>query len=126
MAVIENANVVFSSFTSMEYVSAKYGVVVSTRVPTNVFDYNSLGSVIGITGGLIMKLAGSGGSGRNLKTDIGAKLDTSEEASFEIEVTLQRELEFVGETSLNSAANVASSKGVIGPVMLLALANAMW
>ena len=69
-----------------------------------------------------MKLAGIG---RNLKTDIGAKLDASEEASFEIEVTLQRELAFGRETSLNSAANIASSKGVIGPVMLLAWANAM-
>ena len=128
MAVIQNQNVVFSSFTSMEYVPAKYGVVVSTRVPTNMFDYNNPeGSVIGITGGLVMKLAGSGGSGRNLNTDIGAKLDASEEASFGIEVTLQRELAFVGETLLNSAANVASiSKGVLGPVMLLALANAMW
>ena len=120
MAVIKNQNVVFSSFTSMDYVPAKYGVVVSTRVPTNMFDYNSPeGSVIGITGGLVMKLAGSGGSGRNLKTDIGAKLDASEEASFEIEVTLQREL-------LNSAANVASNKGVIGPAMLLAWAAVMW
>ena len=67
-----------------------------------------------------------GGSGRNLKTDIGAKLDASGEASFEIEVTLQREFAFVGETALNSAANIASSKGVIGPAMLFALANAMW
>ena len=127
MAVIQNENVVFSSFTSMEYVSAKYGVVVSTRVPTNVFDYNSPeGSVIGITGGLVMKLAGSGGSGRNLKTYNGAKFDASKEGSFEIEVTLQRELAFVGETSLNSAANVASSKGAIGSTVLLAWANAMW
>ena len=127
MAVVDNANVVFSSFTSMEYVSTKDGVVVSTRVPTNVFDYNSPGgSVIGITGALVMKLAGSDGSGRNLKTNIGAKLDADEEASFEIEVTLQRELAFVGETSLNSAANIASSNGVIGFVVLLAWANAMW
>ena len=52
MAVISNANVVFSSFTSMEFVSAEYGVVVLTRVPTNVFEYNNPeGSVIGITVG---------------------------------------------------------------------------
>ena len=127
MVVIKKQIVEFSSFTSVEYVSTKYGVVVSTRVPTNVFDYNSPGgSVIGITGALVMKLAGSDGSGRNLKTNIGAKLDADEEASFEIEVTLQRELAFTGETSLNSAANVASCKEVIGPVMILALANAMW
>ena len=121
MAVITNQAIVFSSFTSVEYVSAENLIVVSTRVPTNVFDYNI--PVIGITGGLVMEL---GGSGRNLKTDIGAKLDPNDEASFEIEVTLQQDLELVGETSLNSAANVANSKGVIGPVMLLAWVNVMW
>ena len=121
MAVIKDQLVVLTSFTSVEYVSTQNGVVVSTRVPTNVFDYNI--PVIGISGGLVMKLAGIG---RNLKTDIGAKLDYNDEASFEIEVTLQEELAFVEETSLNSAANVASSKGVIGLGMLLAWANVMW
>ena len=124
MAVIEDDRVEFPSFTSREYVPAKNGVMVTTIVPTNVFDYNTPGSFIGIAGVLVMKLVDS--SGRNLKTAIGAKPDASDEASFEIEVTLQRELAFVGETSLNSAANVASRKGVIGPVMLLAWANAMW
>ena len=121
MAVVSNQVIVFTSFTSVEYVSAENLVVVSTRVPTNVFDYNI--PVIGITGGLVMEL---GGSGRNLKTDIGAKLDPNDEASFEIEVTLQRESAFVEESSSNSAANVASSKGVIGSVIVLACAYAMW
>ena len=123
MAVIGNHVVVFLSFTSREYVASKSGVVVSTFVPTNLFDYNRPESVIGITGEIIMKLADSG---RRLKADIGAKFDATEEASFKVEVNLQREDVFGEENSMNSAASVASSKGIIAPAMVLAWTNAMW
>ena len=124
MAVIEDNAVVFSSFTSREYVSSKNGVVVSTIAPINLFDYNKPGSVIGIAGGLVTKLVD--GSGRNLKADIGAKFDASEEASFEIEVNLQRDMVFEGEPPLNSAASVASIKGFIASFVVFAWSYAMW
>jgi len=123
MAVIDNNGVVFPSFTSREYVMAKSGVVVSTFVPTNLFDYNRPESVIGIAGEIVMKLADSG---RGLKDHIGAKFDATEEASFEIEVNLQRKVVIEEDISMNSAASVASSKGFITPVMVMAWSYAMW
>ena len=123
MAVIGNHVVVFLSFTSREYVTSKSGVIVSTFMPTNLFDYNRPESVIGITGEIIMKLADSG---RRLKADIGAKFDATEEASFKVEVNLQREDVFGEENSMNSAASVAGMKGFIAPVMVLAWFYTMW
>ena len=123
LAVIENDGVVFPSFTSREYVTAKNGVVVTTIVPTNLFDYNSPEAVLGITGGLVMKLVDSG---RKLKADIGSNFDASEEASFEVEVSLQREIVFEEEMAMNSDASVTSGKGFIAPVMVLAWSYAMW
>ena len=123
MAVIDNNVVVFPSFTSREYVTAMNGVVASTRVPTNMFDYNSPEAVIGITGGLVMKLVDSG---RKLKADIGGKFDVSEEASFEIQVSLQREIAFEEETAMNSDASIASGKGFIVSAMVLAWSYNMW
>ena len=123
MSVIEDNVVMFPSFTSREYVTAKNGVVASTRVSPKLFDYNSPGSVIGITGGLVLQLVGSD---RKLKAAIGAKFDASEEVSFEIEVNLQREMLFGGEASMTSATSATSNKGSIALSMVLAWAYVMW
>ena len=123
LTFIDNNVVVFPTFTSREYVTTKNGVVAFTCVPINLFDYNSWQSSIAITGKIVLKLVDSG---RKLKADIGAKFDASEEASFEIEVDLQREIMFEDETSMNSAASVASSKGIIAYAMVLAWTYAIW
>ena len=43
LIVIEGDAAKYPSFTTKTYVPAQRGVVVQTRVPTNLFDYNTPG-----------------------------------------------------------------------------------
>lgn len=71
----------------MTYVPAQRGVVVKTRVPNNMFDYNSPGATISIDGEVMMQLVGS-----RRRLEVSSPLsDESGEASFDFEVSLQRE-----------------------------------
>mmetsp|Transcript_27952 Transcript_27952/g.48296 ORF Transcript_27952/g.48296 Transcript_27952/m.48296 type:complete len:129 (-) Transcript_27952:237-623(-) len=126
MIVIEAVKVKVPSITSLEYVLEENGVIVSTRVPTNLFNY-ALGESITISGAMNMKLAD--GSSRKLRADIivgGAKFDENKKASFELKVGLEDEMILEDETAVNSATGVASaSKGVGMLVMIFASAYTM-
>ena len=123
LAFIEDDVITFPSITSREYVSAENGVVVSTRVPLNLFNY-SVGESITITGEIGMQLAGSGRKLRAVTE--GVKVDDNEIASsFELEIALQQEMVYDDDDSINSANGVASrSLGMFG--MAFAFAYTMW
>ena len=65
MDVIVAGRVEIPSITSREYVPGMNGVVVSTRVPSNLFSFGA-GSSITIDGGVGMKFVDSGVFGRKL------------------------------------------------------------
>jgi len=78
--IINNDFISFPSFTKKEFVEAHNGVVVSTHVPANVFDYSTAGASTKVTGGVVVK------------SGIGGKLDASEETSFAVDVNLRQEM----------------------------------
>ena len=97
----------------MAYVAAERGVVVKTRVPMDLFDYNSPEAAISIGGEAVMQLVGSR---RRLRAS--SESDASEEASFDFEVRLQREalLESDDEGTLGndvSSAFATSSESLV-------------
>ena len=101
------------------------GIVVSTRVPTNIFDFES-SLTLKITGDVVMKLAG-GSNGRTLRASVGNSLDINEETSFSLQVALKQELVSV-EGSMSSAAFVpiVSNSFFAALGMVFCLAYAMW
>lgn len=107
MTFVEDDDVAFPGFISREYVPSKYGVVVSTRVPTNLFDYNSLGSIITITGGVIMQLVESG---RKLHSGFGGttRILGNEKASYQLKVDLQDETVLKDEVSMTTIEDSCS------------------
>ena len=68
LSVIENNQVEYSSITSREYVPLKNGVAVSTRVPSNLFNYEEEDSTVSISGSIVVKFAGEGR--RELRRDL--------------------------------------------------------
>ena len=115
-----------ASFKSVGIVNGTgAGIVVSTRVPTNIFDFNS-SLTLEITGDVVMKLAGDS-NGRTLRASVGNSLDTNEETSFSLQVALKQELVSV-EGSMSSAAFVpiVSNSFFAALGMVFCLAYAMW
>lgn len=92
--------------------AAENGVVVSTRVPTNIFTF-AVGEYLSITGTVEMKLAGSG---RRLHADDHDGTDEEEDlaSSFALQVALQQEMANNEDLSTNSANS-------IGPKALILL-----
>ena len=127
MDVIKGNRVEFPSFTSRGYVPSKNGVVVSTRVPINLFDYNIPGSSITIIGRAVVQFVGSG---RKLRDEIGgtdAKINENEEASFELKVDFQDEIFLKDEVStMNNSGSLVGSKCFAIIVMVFASTYSMW
>ena len=126
MTVIEDDKVVVASITSREYVPTSNVVVVSTRVPANLFTYAEGRSIV-ISGEVVMKLAD--GNRRKLRTDIivgDAEFDDNKKAPFELMIGLQDEMFVEGESSVSSATGVASASKDVGMfVMVFASAYIM-
>lgn len=128
--VVTKGDVVFKSITSEKSVSnvnpaGGNGVRVTTRVPTNVFDFETAGTKIEVSGGLIMELAGSNTAGRKLVADVAAISDGNGDASFELEVSLQQQLDSQ-EDPVSSATSIAKKGSIVLGPMAFALVYAMW
>ena len=111
-----NANgIVVPSITSIKYDNG--GVAVRTRVPTNLFDFLP-GKSLTVSGAILTKLVNSS---RKLQADIGATADANEEASFELNVNLERDI-VDEEVMMKSEASVV----IMGFVMIgVVFASAM-
>lgn len=121
LSIIENSTVSYPSITSKEYVPAENGVVVSTRVPTNLFNYGAE-EPISITGTTDVKLLG--GDERRLRAI--ATHDDEIESSFELKVALQKEMvRGIEDSSTNSASPIAS-RGLAAFVVAFAFTSASW
>jgi len=121
LPVIENNVITVESITSRDYVPAENGVVVSMRVPVNMFVFGA-GESISITGDIDMKLVGSG---RRLQDDIdGIKVnDNGMTSSFELSVALQKSLVYNKEQLTSSAKVTVASNGLFMLGMMLAIAH---
>jgi len=80
LTMINNAVISFPSFTKKEFAEEHNGVVVSTHVPANVFDYSTAGASTKVTVGVVVK------------SGISGKLDASEETSFSVDVNLREKM----------------------------------
>ena len=123
MDVIDENRIQVPSITTRTYVPSINGVVVSTFVPSNIFDY-SAGATIDISGCLVMKFVEAGGS-RKLVATTSAKSDENKD-SFKLEVVLQREMVSEEDVLFNSATFVATKVFVVLIGMVSALAYTMW
>ena len=122
MDVIEENQIQVPSITTRTYVPGENGVVVSTRVPSNIFEY-STSSTIDITGVMVMNFVEAGGSRKLVAAS--AKSDENKD-SFKLEVVLQREVVSEEEVLFNSATFVATKVFVMLIGMVSALAYTMW
>ena len=111
MKTIENDEVLVTSITSRTYVVAMNGVIVSTRVPSNLFLFGA-GSTITIAGEVQMKLLGSTFNRRKLLAASDGPMKVDEKSPYVIQVDLGREMFSEEEVPINSAASIAS-KGII-------------
>ena len=100
------------------------GVKISTRVPQNIIKFDT-GNKIDISGDLVLKLAGSNTAGRRLVADEGATIAGNEETSFELEVSLQQQLD-LQEDPVSSAASIAKKGSIVLGSMAFVLVYAMW
>ena len=124
MDVIDENRIQVPSITTRTYVPSINGVVVSTFVPSNIFDY-STGAKIDISGSVVMKFVEAGGS-RKLVATTSAKSDENKD-SFKLEVVLQREMVSEEDVLFNSATFVATKVFVVLIGMVSALvAYTMW
>ena len=119
MDTIENDQILVPSITSRTYVVAMNGVIVSTRVPSNLFSFGE-GSTITITGEVQMKLLGSTLNRRKLLAASDGAKKGDEKSPYVIQVDLGRENISEEEIPINSAASVAC-KGIVmrGMVFIL-------
>ena len=85
LRVIENDLVEYSSITSREYVPLKNGVAVSTRVPSNLFNYEADDAVIAISGSIVLKFADGGR--RKLRRDLQA-IGNDQVSSYRLSIDL--------------------------------------
>lgn len=126
LAIIENEAIMFPSFTSWMYVPTMHGpgsgVVVSSRLPINVFDFGA--AEVEVTGTIVMELDGSS-PGRKLEaadTSLAAAGDNA--ASFDIVLTLQEDLEFSEDPIVS--AGMFASYGFVSLELMFLLACIMW
>jgi hypothetical protein len=137
LSVIQNDQVDFPAITYREYVPGANGVAVSTRVPANIFNF-ALGQSIAVSGGIVVRLAGSDerrrlnvelqavqgvgkaeeGSGRDLQAS-GAN------AGFRINVELAEDGDTVPVATINAAVGVANGGFVVLGTMIFSYAFAM-
>ena len=129
MTIIAAKQNQFSSIASLEPVDivngTGAGIVVSTRVPTNIFDFES-SLILEITGEVVIKLTGDSNH-HTLRADVGASLDTNKKTAFSLQVVLMQG--FVSEEGpMSSDASVSvASKGFVAALgMIFSLAYAMW
>jgi len=118
LGIVEEGLVSFPSITAREYVPEENGVVISTRVPTNLFNFD-VGETISVSGEVGMKLAGSG---RRLHIDFYDANDVDEKESYELEVALQREMIYGEDPTSDTVATFTSSdfKNLVKLVIVLA------
>jgi len=119
MTVIANERVVVPSISSRDYFPNDNVVVVSTRVPVNLFTYAE-GETITVSGDILMKLAD--GNRRKLQTDIvggGAKFGAIKKAPFQLMIGLQDEMVLEGESYVSSATGVASASKDVGMLVMV-------
>ena len=129
MNVIQSDEIKIATITSREYVSGMNGVVVTTRVPSNLFSFIA-GEAISISGVIQMKLADGGIFDRRnlLAAANGGEDDESsvEQASFEVKIDLNTpEMTSNKRASFNSASFV-KGMGLSTLVMVLFLSYSMW
>ena len=86
-SVVTENQASISSITSLDFVE-KTRLFVSTRVPSNVFNFDAVDTSISISGSLELALAG----GRKLTANVGGDLRVeNEETAFALKVSLQGE-----------------------------------
>lgn len=127
--VINTDGPTYPAFTSLEYVAT--GAVVSTRVPTSEFDFETDGASILVGGRVIMKFVEStgpderklklAGARRNIQADV-----ANEEASFELAVSLQSEAATDEEAAMINSADSVAGKNFAILGMIFAAAYALW
>lgn len=119
-AVINANGIVAPSITDIAYDNGG-GVSVRTRVPINLFDFLS-GNSITVSGAILTKLVNSG---RKLEAVIGATADANEEASFELNVNLKRDMTVDEEVMMKSEASVVIT-GFVMIGVVFASAMVIW
>jgi hypothetical protein len=125
LAVVSSSNTAsYPAITSIEGVDTT-DVTVTTRVPTNTFDFEATGAAITVTGSVTVKFAG-----RRLTVDVDRLLQAAnneETASFDVNVQLASEPELAlegGEEVMMNSANAAAGKAfaILGMVFASAFA----
>ena len=119
-AVINANGIVAPSITDIAYDNGG-GVSVRTRVPVNLFDFLS-GNSVTVSGAILTKLVNSG---RKLEAVIGATADANEEASFELNVNLKRDMTVDEEVMMKSEASVVIT-GFVMIGVVFASAMVIW
>jgi len=137
LSVIQNDQVDFPAITYREYVPSANGVAVSTRVPSNIFNF-ALGQSIAVSGGIVVRLAGSDERRRlNVelqavqgvgKAEEGSERDlqaSGANAGFRIDVELAEDGDTVPVATINAAVGVANGGFVVLGTMIFSYAFAM-
>lgn len=120
--VIENDAVSFPTITSRQYNANENGVMVSTWIPTNLFNF-AAGEAISIAGVIEMKLAGSGRRLHDGTESTSGGGESEIASSFELEVALQtKEIVYDEDSSVNAATAISSkSIAILGMIFSLAI-----
>ena len=120
LPVIESNTVSLPTITSRDYVPSENGVVVATRVPSNLFNYTE-GNSIAVAGELEMKFAFTGRrlqaniDGSEIKRHPAVLAEEEEEltSSFELQVALQTEMVYKeGDPTTSSSTKAIASSGM--------------
>lgn len=132
LPVIQNGETSFPALTSIDWYGGE--VLVTTRVPTNLFDFEAAVASIGVSGALALEL--SDGTRRRLtisepSRDLQAAADADNEAGFGLSINLQPETNtgtgLDGESAIvNSVKAAASCKGFAVFGMLITSTYAFW
>jgi len=130
-----NGSVLIPSITSRDYRSATM-VLIKTRVPTNLFNYEAEGAKIEVIGSLTIQLKGSrvrklklddgvsGGVGTNRKLQGDA---SEQEATFDLAIKLDPGVSGNEEgITMNSALSVAAGSSIAGFIVFFATAITFW
>ena len=127
--------ILIPSITTKEHTSLTK-VLIKTRVPTNLFDYEADDATIEVTGSLTIKLKGSrvrklklddgvsGGVGTNRKLQGDA---SEQEATFDLAIKLDPGVSGDEEgITMNSALSVAAGSSIAGFIVFFATAITSW
>lgn len=106
LPVIRDGLISVPAISSREFVRSQG--VVSTRVPSNLFDFDG-GSSVAVSGGVTMRLVDGGGRRLRILSDGGVEGD--QESSFELVVSLQPAAGSVEEGYVASHGSLAASMG---------------